>query len=156
MNDYEGYVGFETAKLLKQIGFNVICNACWSMYPHFEGEPLGCDEEYELISNGRENEITYEPYFQMGVNSNNAMWKNQDIWTCPKIEDVIIWFLHTYDIYVVANPYIDKGLYWKGEIQTIKGNTIEVFTKNGYHSRYEALNCMIYLVCEQFIDNIKK
>ena len=149
----EGYVGLDTAKILKKLGFNMICDACWSMYPHFNGEPLGSDEQYELEAEGRANEITYEPYCQTGFNSNNAMWKNQDIWSCPKIEDVIGWLYHTYDIYVNATPYITHGIQWIGEIHNIlSSDSISVFKKYGYNFRYEALNYIIYIACEQLLE----
>jgi len=148
-----GYVGLDTAKILKKLGFNMICDACWSMYPHFKGEPLGNDEEYELRSEGRDNEITYEPYCECGINTNNAMWKNEDIWACPKIDTVVDWLYHTFDIYVNTKPYMSSVIQWVGEIYNISSvGTISVFKKYGYNDRYEALNYIIFIACEQLLE----
>jgi len=148
-----GCVGFENAKILKKLGFNMMCNGCWSMYPHHNGEPLGSDEEYELRAEGRDNEITFEPYWQSRFNSNNAMWgKDKNIWACPSFEDVIGWLYHTFDIYVNATPYIGQGcIEWCGEIHKISSGTIEVFKKYHYAYRCEALNYIIYIACEQLL-----
>ena len=149
----EGYINLETAKILKQLGFNMICDTYWTMYPFYEGEPIDCDEQYELVAEGKENEITYEPYCETRVNSNNAMWKNKDAWACPKIEDVIAWLYHTFDIYVNSTPYITQnGIQWVGEIYNISSDgTISVFKKYGYNFRNEALNAIIFIACKQYL-----
>ena len=152
-----GYVGFETAKILKKLGFNMICNSCWSMYPHHNNEPLGCDEEYELRAEGKDNEISFKPYWQSGFNSNNAMWgKDKDIWTCPSFEEAIGWLYHTFDIYVNATPYMGQAcIEWCGEVYNLWAGSINVFKKYHYAFRYEALNYTIYLACEHILKDIK-
>ena len=55
----ENYVSFEIAKLLKQKGFKHWCNKCYGTAVYHKGVPLSFDEEHDLITEGRGDEIEY-------------------------------------------------------------------------------------------------
>ena len=52
-------VTFETSKLLKDFGFDIICPQCYGTAIIHNGEYLGYDEKYELRAEGRGDEIKY-------------------------------------------------------------------------------------------------
>lgn len=49
-------ITFETAKLLKDFGFDIICPKCYGVAVMHNGEYLGYDEECELRAEGRDDE----------------------------------------------------------------------------------------------------
>lgn len=55
----EDYVSFETAKLLKEKGFEHWCYKSYGNAVYHKGTPISFDEECDLKSAGLENEIEY-------------------------------------------------------------------------------------------------
>ena len=55
----EDYVSFETAKLLKEKGFNEWCYKCYGTAVYHKGVPISFDEEFELKCGGLGDEIEY-------------------------------------------------------------------------------------------------
>lgn len=57
--EHESYVSLETAKMLKQLGFDWMCPSMYGMDARHNGRQIDEDEEYELKSSGRVDEIEY-------------------------------------------------------------------------------------------------
>ena len=53
----EDYVTFETAKLLKENGFNVMCDSMYIPDIRHNGKSISFDEELDLKDEGRGDEI---------------------------------------------------------------------------------------------------
>lgn len=101
----EDYVSFETAKLLKERGFNVPCRANYrSCYPHdkvpfYHGLPKDFNgKEYERL---------------------NSEW-----FSAPTIQMVMKWFLQEHNIYVNVVPSVE-GCYWTGKWHSYVANLNE-------------------------------
>ena len=59
MNTHESYVSLETAKLLKEAGFKWGCDYMYGLAVRHNGKEIDEDEEYELKSRGKADEIEY-------------------------------------------------------------------------------------------------
>lgn len=57
--EHENYVSLETAKLLKQTGFDWGCHGFYGIDVRHNGESIDFDEECELKAEGKESEIEY-------------------------------------------------------------------------------------------------
>lgn len=55
----ERYCSYEVAKLLKEKGFRECCRYCYGTAIRHNGEDIDEDEEFELKSEGRADEIEY-------------------------------------------------------------------------------------------------
>ena len=105
----EAYVSFETAKLLKEKGFEEEC-----MYFYDWDEE---NEIYRICSNGGScNETRFSSYYSMPTQQRAMRWlrevHNIHIDTCS-IWDAIHWL---YQVFVITprtahNSYVDKMLY---------------------------------------------
>jgi hypothetical protein len=113
-------VTFETAKFLKDFGFDIICPKCYGVAVMHNGEYLGYDEECELRAEGRDDEIEYVD----GGMLYNMWFKNtdeehQDVYAAPDIEIVRKWFRDNYNLHITAMPYITvEGCFWLSEVYT--------------------------------------
>lgn len=113
-------VTFETAKLLKDFGFDVICPQCYGIAIMHNGEYLGCDEEYELRAEGRDDEIeyidggmVYDMWFK------NTDKKDHNVYAAPDIEVVRRWFRDKHNLHITAMPYITvEGCFWLSDVYT--------------------------------------
>ena len=107
-------VSSETAKVLKDFGFDILCPQCYGVAIMHNGEYLGCDEEYELRAEGRGDEIEYVEYgmlYDMWFKNNDK--EDHDVCAAPDIETVRKWFRDKYGIYITAMPYITvEGCKW--------------------------------------------
>lgn len=59
MNTHENYVSLETAKLLKQAGFDWECDSFYGLDVRYKGKSINEDEEYELKAKGEESKIEH-------------------------------------------------------------------------------------------------
>ena len=97
----EDYVSYETAKLLKEKGFREWCSHCYGVDVRYKGNPIDEDEEFELKSEGKEDEIEYVD----GGRLYNSMWDNSDeskIYAAPTLAIAIKWIRNTYKIHIEA------------------------------------------------------
>ena len=121
------YVDYNAAKLLRKFGFNVPCEFYYEWYPHFCGEPLGCDEEYELTSEGRKDEITYKELIQRMYNTNDSFSSKKHC-SCPSLDIVRDWLLENFNIYISPLPYWDdnNNMVWMCKVFKIRDNKLNL------------------------------
>jgi hypothetical protein len=111
-------VSSKTAKVLKEFGFDILCPQCYGVAIMHNGEYLGCDEEYELRSEGRGDEIEYIDggmLYSMWFKNNDK--EDHDVYAAPDIETVRKWFRDKYNIHINAMPYITtEGQFWVSDV----------------------------------------
>lgn len=109
----EDYVTFETAKLLKENGFDVMCSSEYYTSVRHNGREISYDEELDLKGEGRGDEIEYV--------EGGAIW---DSWNCnhdnsegeysrPSVLLAWKWFLVEHNVEI--HPYL-TSLGWCFEI----------------------------------------
>lgn len=132
------YLNYNKCMKLKERGFDVYCNKFYGHYPHHNGEPLGSDEEYELRSEGKGNEITYEIINQTLYNKNSEL--NKESCSCPEINTVIDWIFENLNIVLTVIPYWNEDeLAWLCKVNHIKDGYIELMkTLLPFDNRYKA------------------
>jgi hypothetical protein len=99
----ENYVSFETAKLLKEKGFNLWCFKCYGVAVLHNGADISFDEECDLKDYGREDEIEYvegDRLYDYGCNNSN---KDAKVWAAPTLQRAIKWLEEVHHILVVAD-----------------------------------------------------
>lgn len=100
----EDYVSFETAKLLKENGFNAMCNSMYIPDIRHHGKSISFDEELDLKNDGRGDEIEVVDGGQIwdswNINSNNA----ENIYSRPSVLLAWKWFLCEHNIEI--HPFI--------------------------------------------------
>ena len=113
-------VSSETAKVLKDFGFDILCPQCYGVAIMHNGEYLGCDEEYELRAEGRGDEIEYVEYgmlYDMWFKNNNK--EGHDVCAAPDIETVTKWLRDKHNLHITAMPYITvEGCMWMADVYT--------------------------------------
>ena len=109
----EDYVTFETAKLLKENGFNAMCHSMYIPDIQHNGESISFDRELDLKDEGKWDEIEavdggkiWDTY---NINSNNA----ENVYSRPTILLAWKWFL--YEHHVEIHPFL-TSLGWCFEI----------------------------------------
>ena len=138
-------VTFETAKILKDFGFDIICPKCYGVAVMHNGEYLGCDEEYELRAEGRGDEIEYidggKLYDMWFINTDKNY---HDVYAAPDIETVRKWFRDNYNLHITAMPYITvEGHFWLSDVYTFND---EMYNKLP----------LTTMVCETYEEAIEK
>ena len=98
---------------LKNLGYDEPCDASYVTARRHKGEDLGCDEEYELRAEGRDDEIEYVPGewidWHWVKNSEGYVKKDEDICAAPYIDDVIDWLESKHRVLVVVSPTFKNG-----------------------------------------------
>ena len=93
----EDYVSFETAKLLKEKGFDWVCHATYDTAVT-GGKPKF--SEYEVLS--------YFPYGMKNTDDKYSM-----IISAPTIQLAMKWLREVHNIHIVVHPYTDEeGQNW--------------------------------------------
>ena len=99
MNITEDYVSFETAKLLKENGFNEELDMVYSEYgvlhKIFDLEYYNATYEFDTISNSHYNNVTKNKYDFFA--------------TAPTIQMTLKWLRENHDIYIIAEPHSHNG-----------------------------------------------
>ena len=102
----EDYVSLETAKLLKEKGFRETCPYCYGLDVRHNGKYIDSDEEFELKSEGRENEIEYvDGGHFYHIWSNNS----DDTYAAPTIQIAMKWLKDAHRIHFEIEPYTIVG-----------------------------------------------
>lgn len=135
--DIDRFVSYETAKLLKEKGFNEWCDYMYTTSIRHNGAPISFEEELDLKEDGLEGEIEYIP----GGNIEKWTNRNEDIetletYSCPKIDDVLYWLRKKYNVHVEtqAFPHEDNRFYWSYtlyELRHIKGSVDGYYRVDG-------------------------
>lgn len=138
-------VSSETAKALKDFGFDILCPNCYGVAIMHNGEYLGCDEEYELCAEGRGNEIEcieYGMLYNMWFKNNEK--EDRNVCAAPDIETVRKWFRDKYSLHITAMPYITvEGCMWMADVYTFSDEM------------YDKLP-LTTMVCESYEDAVEK
>ena len=138
-------VTFETAKILKDFGFDIICPKCYGIAVMHNDGYLGCDEEYELRSEGRGDEIEYIDggrLYDMWFKNNDK--EDHDVYAAPDIETVRKWFRDKYKLHITAMPYITvEGCLWMADVYTFNDEM------------YDKLP-LTTMVCESYEEAVEK
>ena len=114
------YVTLETARVLKDFGFDEWCNHFYGTDIRYHGESLTFDEEGELKDEGLGDEIErVEGGILINLWSNNG---SPSEFAAPEIDDVLYWLRTNYAVFV--RP-IQTRLY---ECR------YEIYYHNGFHS----------------------
>ena len=96
----EDYVSFETAKLLKEKGFNEWCYKCYGTAVYHKGVPISFDEECDLKSDGLGDEIEYVEgghLYNFGCNNSE---KQTNLWAAPTLWVAMKWLREVHKIHV--------------------------------------------------------
>ena len=110
-------VSTDTAKLLKELGFDVTCPKCYGTAVLHNGEYISFDEECELKSEGRGDEIEYVDggmLYTIWFNNNDK--EELNVYSAPDIETVRKWFRDKHNLHITAMPYVTmEGCLWLSE-----------------------------------------
>lgn len=122
-------VSIETAKLLKEVGFNEMCDCCYGLSVRHNGREIDEDEEYELKSEGLADEIEYVD----GAHLYHMWCRNNDynsIYSCPTQEDALEWVRENLKIYVIID--LDNNGKWFYKSFTIP-ERFEILSSSARH-----------------------
>ena len=116
-------VSYNTAQLLKDLGYNVWSEFMYTEYPFYDGKPIDEDEEFELKFQGKESEIKYRTILYKMDNRNKE--NGGDNCSAPELFDVIEWLRLNFGIVVAYEPIISDGkIKWASRIIKTTNNTI--------------------------------
>lgn len=143
----EHCVSYDTALLLKEIGFDVVCEQYYGPYAHHNGEPIDADDEFELKDEGKENEIEYKIIKLNFVHQNKEFrpdgWcPNEKCCSCPTIDTVVEWILVNYNTHLKVEPFVDytDKISWVCYIQKIDDIKTEIKWVSARHPyKHQAL-----------------
>lgn len=107
----EDYVSFETAKLLKEKGFNHWCYKSYGTAVYHNGTPISFDEECDLKSEGLENEIEYvEGGYLYDFGCDNRK-KDEKVWAAPTLQRAMKWLREKYNIHIEPRYFPTPNIY---------------------------------------------
>ena len=156
------YVDYKCAKKLRALGFDVPCELFYEWFPHFLGEPLSFDDECELKSEGRENEITYKELIQKMYNTNDS-FKSKKNCSCPSLDIVREWLLVNFNIHISPNPSPkDNHMYWLCNIWRIHGDDymellkIIMYKRNNHQALADGIEWAINYLIENKKNEARK
>lgn len=109
----EDYVTFETAKLLKENGFNAICNSEYVPDIRHNGKRISFDEELDLKDEGRGDEIEAVDGGQIWDTWNRNSDNTENVYSRPTIQLAWKWFLCEHEVEI--HPFL-TSLGWCFEI----------------------------------------
>lgn len=100
----ERYCSYEVAKLLKEKGFRECCRYCYGTAIRHNGEDIDEDEEFELKSEGRADEIEY---IKGGILHNlyydNGKSFGKDVCATPTHQMACDYVFETYGLWICPN-----------------------------------------------------
>jgi len=117
----EDYVSFETAKLLKEKGFNEWCYKCYGTAVYHKGVPISFDEECDLKDEGLGDEIEYIEgghLYDFGCDNRK---EDENLYAAPTLWEAMKWLRKKYNLHVITLPYapIDRHPYHPGEADIV-------------------------------------
>ena len=127
----EDYVSFETAKLLKEKGFNGLCTA---YYDCFTTDNFHCGNE--------------------PTDFNNIDIKIRNIVAAPTLQMAMKWLRDVHKLYIVVQPYVtEEGFFSLFGIKSLKEKEIVVNfkTNTGFTTYEEACEAAIKYCLENLI-----
>jgi hypothetical protein len=120
----ERYCSYEVARLLKEKGFSELCRYCYGTAVRHNGEDIDEDEEFELKSEGRADEIKY---IKGGILHNlyydNGGLFGKDVCAAPTHQMACDWLGEVHGIYITIvygdYPSLNK-VFWTPQINSLK------------------------------------
>jgi len=120
----EDFVSFEVAKLLKEKGFNELTPSSYGIAVMHNGEEIDEDEEYELKSEGRENEIEYVEGGAVFDFWNKNSEEMESVYSRPTLYVTMKWLREVHKMSIMVDC-IGKCNY-QPTIQTFAGKDYEI------------------------------
>lgn len=96
----EDYVSFETAKLLKEKGFDEFCRTSYGPSYLHNGVEIDEDEEFELKCEGKENEIEIEEGGTVYAFWNQNHSNDEHVYSRPTLAFVMQWLREVYNLHI--------------------------------------------------------
>ena len=132
----EDYVSFETAKLLKEKGFDEDCRYFY---------------DYEKPKSGY---LSNERYGERIHNSND--YEGRELAACPTLQMAMKWLIETHKLHIEPTPYPheDGVFYWAYKIAFLDSDTLAVMVvrkKAGFDSKEKACEAAIKYCLENLI-----
>lgn len=141
----ERICSYELSMLLKEKGFRERCRYCYGTAVRHNGEDIDEDEEFELKSEGRADEIEYIK----GGTLHNLYYDNdksfgKDVCATPTHQMACDWLYVKYGIFITTDVYLDeldgsKYITWKiyvctDDVKCIQGRNDKI---TDIHSAFE-------------------
>lgn len=145
------YLIYDTCMKLKERGFDVWCDKFYGPYPHYKGEAIGSDEEYELRSEGKGKSIRNKIIIQHWTH-HNSMHYNKKSCSCPDINMVVDWMLENWNTNLSVKPYYENDkIYWLCDIHYISEDKIQyMHTITSCEHKYKAYADAIRWVLDNY------
>ena len=106
----EDYISFDTAKLLKEKGFNHWCYKCYGTAVYHKGIPISFDEECDLKSAGLENEIEYvEGGYLYDFGCDNRK-KDAKVWAAPTLQMAMKWLREVHNQIIIPGIRVEDPI----------------------------------------------
>ena len=136
----EPIVSYKTAMLLKQRGFDEICNTVYCDDIVHNGESLSYDEELDLRDAGKGDEIEYIAggrLSNMGGTKNSCDYIHETVCTAPSQSIAAKWLREEYGIVVLIRiAYTKDGVEYTFSVTDTR--TRETYESGDYFRKYES------------------
>ena len=143
----EDYVSFETAKLLKEKGFNHWCYKSYGDAVYYKGVPISFDEECDLKSEGLENEIEYvEGGYLYDFGCDNRK-KDAKVWAAPTLWVAMKWLRKVHNLHIEVH----YNIFWNYYQYTIFYYDGKIESEMAYHSFENAAEAAIKYCLENLV-----
>ena len=145
-------VSYESAMMLRKLGFKIWCEYLYTEFPYHNDEPLFEDEEFELKAAGKESEIEWRTIVYKMTNSNSVDFTVGDKGcSAPEISVVLEWLRLNHNMIITYEPVQEietSKIKWASRVITIKHNNQMTKTMLGnlHNSLSEALEENIKIV----------
>jgi len=141
----ESICSFEISKLLKEMGFDEMCrNEYIPSYIH-NGEIIDEDEEFELKSEGRGDEIEIIEGGILIEQWNKNSTNQASEYSAPTLQMAIDWLEQTHKIYITTQVFYDNTNVLFGSFTSFFVGSAFVKTYGGktYLNKHEAVEAAI-------------
>lgn len=145
------YCPYPLALKFKKAGYNKLCDSSYGTVPmHKDGTPMSDDDEYRLISEGRNDEIVYTPGSAVYdfYNTNSEFYGEPVVDNCEECSRMLYteaeeWLNENQGITVPVEPYVTtEGFFYLYKVfKNIKGKDMmisKLAEKTGFESIEDA------------------
>ena len=134
----ETYCSYETCQVLKQLGFNEVCDCMYGMGIFHNGKYLDFDEECELKAEGRGDEIEYVPggwvYGHTSSRNSDPWCKAKQSCAMPTYDQAVRWMRKTYNVHIYV---MRRRKQWHWGMQDINADNTEFLISDNDYPEYE-------------------
>ena len=145
------YCPYPLALKFKKAGYNKLCDSSYGTVPmHKDGTPMSDDDEYRLISEGRNDDIVYIPGSMVFdfYNTNSEFDNKPVVGDCEECSRMLYtqaedWLSENHGITVPIEPYVTtEGFFYLYKVfKNIKGKDMmisKLAEKTGFESIEDA------------------